>query len=502
MDTLVLGSDALKVDDFAPVAAGTAKIVIDPKAVQKVATNRSYLEMKLTDSKATYYGINTGFGSLCNVRIDDDAIETLQLNLIRSHACGMGDLVPSEIVRIMLVLKAQNMVQGSSGVKISTIESLLGLYAHDILPEVKQLGSLGASGDLAPLAHLCLPILGEGFAYDGTKRERLPSSILLEQHGLQPHRLGAKEGLALLNGTQFSTAYAIYLLQKARKAVDAADAMAALSADVFLCQEGPWDPRIHRARPHPGQQKSASNIRYWLADSALAKLIRPAVQDPYAFRCVPQVHGASRDAMNWAIEVVEREINAVTDNPLVFHEEDLIVSGGNFHAQPIALALDLLTIALSEIGSISERRIFQLMSGQRGLPHYLAPDPGIESGLMIAQYTAASITSQNKQWCTPASADSVVSSNGQEDHVSMAANAATKCYKVLENVQRILGIEAVVNAQALEFRRPERSSEALEQWIGQLRKAVPALITDRVLSDDLDIATTLVKTYDWALDKR
>lgn len=502
MDTLVLGSAVLKVDDFIPVAAGTAKVVISPDAAKRVTANRNFLELKLADGKATYYGINTGFGSLCNVRIDDDAIETLQLNLIRSHACGMGDVVPFEIVRIMLVLKAQNMVQGSSGVNVSTIERLLGLYEAGIIPEVKELGSLGASGDLAPLAHLCLPILGEGFAYDGTKRERLPSSSLLQKHGLNPHKLGAKEGLALLNGTQFSTAYAIYLLQQAQRLADAADAMAALSADVFLCQEGPWDPRIHQARPHPGQQKSAANIRHWLSDSGLAKLIRPAVQDPYAFRCVPQVHGASRDAMSWAREVVEREINAVTDNPLIFHEEDLIVSGGNFHAQPIALALDLLTIALSEIGSISERRIFQLMGGQRGLPHYLAADPGLESGLMIAQYTAASITSQNKQWCTPASADSVVSSNGQEDHVSMAANAATKCYKVLENVRRILGIEALVNAQALEYRRPERSSPLLEAWVSDFRRAIPALLTDRILSEDMEKATELMKSYDWALDKR
>ncbi len=444
---------------------------------------RDYLDKKTAEKDATFYGINTGFGSLCDIKISAEDTESLQRNLVVSHSTGLGDLVPTSVIQLMLLLKIQNLSYGHSGIALKTIERLIFQYNNKIYPVIYQLGSLGASGDLAPLAHLSLPLLGEGKVW--FKGEQHHSKDILDQFSLQPIRLQSKEGLALLNGTQFCSAYSVWALLQAQQLNEQADINTAIALDAFDCRISPFDEKIHRVRPHAGQIKTAENIRNILAGSEISNNKKTAVQDPYSFRCVPQVHGASRDTISYVRSVVETEINSVTDNPLIFPEEDAILSGGNFHAQPLALVLDFLAIALSEFGSISEKRIFKLISGERGLPAFLVDKPGLNSGLMIAQYTAASIASQNKQLCTPASVDTIVSSNGQEDHVSMGANAATKTYRVTENVERILAIEFMTAMQALHYRRPLKSSPFVENLHDEYRKVVPHLSEDRILHDDL-----------------
>jgi histidine ammonia-lyase len=450
--------------------------------LDKINANRTYLDRKL-QSGNTYYGINTGFGSLCNVRITDDQLSALQENLVCSHACGFGDEVPQEIVRLMLLLKIRNMSQGYSGIHQDTVNRLVWMYNNNILPVVYEQGSLGASGDLAPLAHLSLPLLAKGEVYDnGIKKQ---SQQVLEKNGLSPLKLHAKEGLALLNGTQFMGAYAAWALIKTQRLLMWADALAALSLEAYDCKSEPFTHAIHRVRPHQGQVDTAAFIRQLLSDSLLQQQEKVQVQDPYSFRCVPQVHGATKDAVKHVKQVVEIELNATTDNPLVFEDEDLILSGGNFHGQPLAINLDYLAIAMAELANISERRTYLLVSGQRGLPPFLAKDAGLHSGFMIAQYTAAAIVSQNKQLCTPASVDSIVSSNGQEDHVSMGANAATKLKKVIDNVQRTLAIELLCAAQALDFRNPQQTSPALKRIYDAFRAEVSFNDADRVLHNDM-----------------
>lgn len=455
---------------------------ISPVAVKAIETNRQYLDNILKGGK-TYYGINTGFGSLCNVRIEDDELSQLQENLVCSHACGMGDEVPQDIVRWMLLLKVHALSKGYSGVRKEIIDRLITFYNAGITPVVYELGSLGASGDLAPLAHLSLPLLGKGEVY--YKGERISASEALQKTGLQPMSLAAKEGLALLNGTQFMSSYAVWSLIATKRLIQWADVVSALSADAFMAKDEPYRHSIHRVRPHKGQLETAQNMLRLLEGSELQKEHKEQVQDPYSFRCIPQVHGASKDAIDNILKIVETEINSVTDNPIVFHDDDAILSGGNFHGQPLALNLDFLAIALAELANISERRTYLLVSGQRNLPPFLAPNAGVNSGFMIAQYTAAAIVSQNKQLCTPASVDSIVSSNGQEDHVSMGANAATKLYKVVKNVQRVLAIELLTAAQALDIRRPKKSSPVLENIMTRLRSEVSFMDKDRVLHDDL-----------------
>ncbi|MBS1645277.1 MAG: histidine ammonia-lyase [Bacteroidetes bacterium] len=458
---------------------------------KRVVDNRAFLEKKL-ESGNTYYGINTGFGSLCDVRVSPDDLALLQENLVCSHACGFGDEVPEEIVRIMIVLKIQGLLQGFSGIRIETIDRLIYFYQEGITPIVYEQGSLGASGDLAPLAHLSLPLIGKGEVYYRGKRWH--TAALLEEKGIAPLRLGAKEGLALLNGTQFMSAYAVWSLKEARRLHDWIGYISALSAEAFDVKAEPFRDAVHRLRPHKGQRAVAAQMWEYLSGSELQKIPKKQVQDPYSFRCIPQVHGASADAIDVATQVVETEINSVTDNPLVVADEDLIISGGNFHGQPLALQLDFLAIALSEYANISERRTYLLVSGQRGLPPFLAPNPGLNSGFMIAQYTAASIVSQNKGLCMPASVDSIVSSNGQEDHVSMGANAATKLRRVVKNVQRVLAIELLTAAQGLEFRRPLKASKPVEQAYAALREQVPFMDKDRVLHEDLIKAEQLLDT--------
>ncbi|MBC7494575.1 MAG: histidine ammonia-lyase, partial [Flavobacterium sp.] len=415
----------------------------------KIQKCRDYLDKKIAISDEPIYGINTGFGSLCNVKISNENLSKLQSNLVKSHACGTGDMVPADIVKIMLLLKIQSLSYGFSGVQLQTVERLIDFYNNDVLPIIYTQGSLGASGDLAPLAHLALPLLGEGEVF--FKGKIVHSSTVLSNFGWQPLILQSKEGLALLNGTQFMSAYGCYILLKALKYSYFADLIASISIDGFNGRIEPFDELIHLIRPHKGQLATAKQVRLFLSDSQISAQSKMHVQDPYSFRCVPQVHGATKDAIDYVKNVFATEINAVTDNPNIFIENDKIISGGNFHGQPLAIALDFLAIALSELGSISERRTFQLISGQRELPSFLIENPGLNSGFMIPQYTAASIASQNKQLATPASIDSIVSSNGQEDHVSMGANAATKCLKIMENVERILAIELMNAAQAIEF---------------------------------------------------
>lgn len=449
---------------------------------ENIRANRAYLDRKIKSGQ-TFYGINTGFGSLCNVRVEQEELQSLQENLVRSHACGFGEEVPQEIVRLMLLLKIKGLSKGFSGIHEDTINRLLLFYNEGILPVVYEQGSLGASGDLAPLAHLSLPLIGEGLVYYQGKKQA--SAEVLKSLSLEPLQLHAKEGLALLNGTQFMSAYLCYALLRSHRLMAQADKIMALSAEGFDVKSEPFLPYIHQVRPHPGQKETAANILSYLEGSQLQLHEKKQVQDPYSFRCVPQVHGATRDAIRHAEEVANIEINAVTDNPTVFEAEDLIVSGGNFHGQPLALQLDFLAIAMAEIANISERRTYLLVSGQRGLPDFLTPNPGVNSGFMIAQYTAASIVSQNKQLCTPASVDSIISSNGQEDHVSMGANAATKLKRVLDNVQRVLAIELLCAAQALDFREKEQSAPGLIKLHRQLREQVSFNDADRVLHEDM-----------------
>jgi len=470
---------------------GFDSIALSAAANGRIAHNRAYLEEVLKDGK-THYGINTGFGSLCNVQIGDHELEQLQENLVCSHACGMGDEVPEEIVRLMLLMKVHGLSQGYSGVRTAIVQRLADFYNLGILPVVYELGSLGASGDLAPLAHLCLPLFGKGeVRYKGTK---MPATEALKKEGMEPIALAAKEGLALLNGTQFMSAYTTWSLIRSKQLLEWADVIGALSADAFFAKNEPFKHPIHRVRPHKGQIATAQRILQLLEGSGIQRLHKAQVQDPYSFRCMPQVHGASKDVADTVTNVVEIEINSVTDNPIVFHDEGAIMSGGNFHGQPLALHADFLAIAMAEIANISERRTYLLVSGQRGLPPFLAPNAGLNSGFMIAQYTAAAIVSQNKQYCTPASVDSIVSSNGQEDHVSMGANAATKLRRVVQNVQRVLGIELLTAAQALELRRPHKSSPALEQVWSELRKTASFMPEDDILHDKLVAAERFLDT--------
>lgn len=467
-------------------------IALSGDAVERIQHNRAYLDNKI-GSGATYYGINTGFGSLCDVRIEDDQLAALQENLVCSHACGMGDEVPEDIVRLMLLLKAHGLSQGYSGIRNEVVQRLVEFYNQGISPVIYELGSLGASGDLAPLAHLSLPIFGKGkVRYKGEVRD---SAEVLKEAELEPLPLAAKEGLALLNGTQFMSSYGTWALMAANRLYAWANVIGALSTDAYHSKRDPFKHPIHRVRPHKGQVDTARMLTELLAGSAIQDIPKPQVQDPYSFRCMPQVHGASWDVIDTVTNVIETEINSVTDNPIVFHDEDDIISGGNFHGQPLALHLDFLAIAMSEIANISERRTYLMVSGQRGLPPFLAPKAGLNSGFMIAQYTAAAIVSQNKQLCTPASVDSIVSSNGQEDHVSMGANAATKLYRLMNNVQRVLAIELLTAVQALEFRRPDKTSPTLEKLHAAFREQVSFMNIDRTLHDDMVIAERFIAQH-------
>ena len=462
-------------------------------AHENIMACREYLNQKTNDKDRLYYGVNTGFGFLQNVKIDASQIEQLQYNLLVSHACGLGEEVPEAIVKLMLMLKIKSLSYGHSGVQINTVIRLMDMYNNGVLPVIYTQGSLGASGDLAPLSHLSLPLLGLGEVYyEGVKMQ---SAEAMKQLSWEPIHLQSKEGLALINGTQFMSAYGLYCLKKSEQLLALADLIAAVSFDAFDCVMEPFNEHIHRIRAHKGQVATARQMAEYLKGSAIAVQPKEQVQDPYSFRCIPQVHGASKDAFDHVLGVFMREVNSVTDNPNIFPEEDLILSGGNFHGQPLALVLDYLAIAMSELGNISERRTYQLISGQRNLPLFLVKDAGLNSGFMIPQYTAAGIVSENKQLCTPASVDSISSSNNQEDHVSMGANAATKCWRVVQNVEKVLAIELLSAAQAMDFRRPMQSAPAIETLLTAFRKEISFNEVDRLLHDDMVKAIGFIQQY-------
>ena len=492
-NTHYISSEVLHLEQLQDIISQHKTLSLSEEAKINIQKCRAYLDKKILTSTEPIYGINTGFGSLCNVVISNENLSQLQSNLVKSHACGTGDEVPIEIVKIMLFLKIQSLSYGHSGVQLQTVERLIDFYNNDILPVIYTQGSLGASGDLAPLAHLSLPLLGEGEVnFEGKK---VHSSQVLKLFNWQPIVLKSKEGLALLNGTQFMSAYGSYILLKAMKYSYFSDVIAAISLEGFDGRMEPFNELIHFIRPHKGQIVTAKRIKDLLEDSEIISQKKQHVQDPYSFRCIPQVHGASKDTIDYVKKVFKTEINSVTDNPNIFIESNVIISGGNFHGQPLALALDFLAIALSELGSISERRTYQLISGQRGLPAFLVDNPGLNSGFMIPQYTAASIASQNKQLATPASIDSIVSSNGQEDHVSMGANAATKCLKIMENLERILAIELMNASQAIEFRRPLQSSDFIESFLKSYRVEVPFVKEDRILHYDIENSVAFLNSF-------
>jgi len=478
----IIDDKFLNLNDLWQIFSQNKKLKLSKESTQKIQKARSFLDAKIQQTDRPLYGINTGFGALHNIKINDDQINLLQENLVKSHACGIGEQVPDDIVKLMLLLKILSLSKGHSGAQLKTIQLLIDFYNHDIYPVVYKQGSLGASGDLVPLAHLSLPLMGEGVVkYQG---KIYSGKEILEKFGWQKIIFQAKEGLALLNGTQFMSAYGVYNLFKSKKLLYLSDVLAALSLDAFDGRIEPFDTLVQQTRPHKGQIETAAFVRHILQDSELIKQPKKHVQDPYSFRCIPQVHGASKDAIVYVERTIINEINAVTDNPLIFPDEDRIISGGNFHGQPLALSLDMLAIAMSEMANISERRTYQLISGKRGLPAFLVDNPGLNSGLMIPQYASASAVSQNKQLSTPASVDSIESSNGQEDHVSMGANAATKAYSVIQNVQKVLAIELLTAAQALDF-RDKKTSSFLQSLINVYREEVPFIKEDRMLQKDI-----------------
>ncbi|NBL65190.1 histidine ammonia-lyase [Flavobacterium sp. NST-5] len=488
-----ISSEILSIEILDQIISQGKKLELSEEAKVNIQKCRDFLDKKMESHEDPIYGINTGFGSLYNIKITNENLTKLQENLVMSHACGTGDEVPKDIVKIMLLLKIQSLSYGYSGVQLETVERLVDFYNHEIFPIVYEQGSLGASGDLAPLAHLSLPLIGLGKVfYNGKKQD---ASQVLKQFSWNPIQLKSKEGLALLNGTQFMSAYGSYLLIKATKYSYLADLIGAISLEAFDGRIDPFNELIHFIRPHKGQIVTAKRITEFLEGSEIISRKKQHVQDPYSFRCIPQVHGASKDTIDYVKKVFKTEINSVTDNPNVFIETDQIISGGNFHGQPLALALDFLGIALAELGNISERRTYQLISGLRGLPAFLVDNPGLNSGFMIPQYTAASIVSQNKQLATPASVDSIVSSNGQEDHVSMGANGATKTLRIIDNLERILAIELMNASQAIHFRDPLKSSDFIEMFLKAYRKEVPLVNEDRILHYDIENTISFLKSF-------
>ncbi len=455
---------------------------------------RQYLDEKLNASDELFYGINTGFGFLQNVQIDKEQLRTLQSNLLLSHACGMGEEVPEEIVKLMMMLKIKSLSYGYSGIGIEVVKRLMDMHNNNVLPVIYTQGSLGASGDLAPLSHLCVPLIGFGeVKYNG---EKMKAGDALEKSGWKPLELQSKEGLALINGTQFMSAYGMSALIKSERLMEWANVIASISFDAFDGNKDSLNEKLHSIRDHDGQAFVAAEMRALLEESEIYSAHKKQVQDPYSFRCIPQVHGATKDTFDFVLKTFLKEINSVTDNPNIFPDDDLILSGGNFHGQPLALGLDYLAIAMSELANISERRIYQLLSGQRNLPLFLVKNPGLNSGLMIPQYTAAGIVSENKQLCTPASVDSISSSNNQEDHVSMGANAATKCLRVIDNVEKVLAIELLSAVQAMEYRKPMKSSPVLEEVITAFREKVSFNKADRFLHDDMINAVEFMRSYE------
>ena len=474
-----ISPERLTIERVGEILDNHMTLELSEESVARIDRCRRYLDDKIKDCDRPIYGITTGFGSLCNISIGPDDLAALQENLVKSHACGCGEKVDPEIVKIMLLTKVMSLSFGNSGVQLSTVKRLIDFFNNDILPVVYQQGSLGASGDLAPLANMCLPLLGLGEVL--WKGDIRPAAEVLRKMGWKPVKLVSKEGLALLNGTQFMSSHAVHALLRARRLSALADKIGAMSLDAFDGRIEPFGDEVNAVRPHPGQLATARAVRHHLEGSELIRQPKKHVQDPYSFRCMPQVHGAAKDAISYVGSVIETEINSPTDNPTIFPDEDIIVSAGNFHGEPIALPMDYLAVAIAELGSISERRIYRLISGTRGLPSFLVANPGLNSGFMIPQYAAASIVNQSKGLCWPTSCDTIPSSQGQEDHVSMGGNSATKLCRIVDNTERILAIELFNAAQALDLRRPLKSSPELEEWHAEYRKEVPFIINDTVM---------------------
>lgn len=474
-----ISAEHLSIERIGEIVYGGYKIELSDDAHKRIVDCREYLDRKIAESTTPIYGVTTGFGSLCNVSIGSDYLAQLQINLMMSHACGTGDRVPNDIVKIMLLLKIQSLSYGFSGCQLDTVNRLIDFFNNEIYPVVYIQGSLGASGDLVPLAHLSLPLVGLGEVEH--KGMVMSGAEILQKFDWQPIKLASKEGLALLNGTQNMGAFAVWALLQSIRLSDWADKIAAMSLDAYYGLTAPFTDAVHQVRPHKGQIVTAARMRELLEGSQIIEKPKTYVQDPYSFRCIPQVHGTVKDTIEYVRSVVDVEVNSATDNPTVCPDEDIIISAGNFHGEPIAMPMDFLAIAMCELANISERRIYKLVSGTRGLPSFLVANPGVNSGFMIPQYTAASIVSLNKSLATPSSVDSIPSSQGQEDHVSMGANAAIKLYKVVLNTERVLAIELFNAAQALDFRRPLRSSEIIETIHNNYRKVVPFIVDDEVM---------------------
>lgn len=487
------GTDRLTVAAAISIASGKFKAGLDDVAIKKIKESQQHVEAIVASNK-TVYGINTGFGILSNTHISAEDTATLQHKLLESHSVGVGDPIPQEVAKIMLITKVQSLAQGYSGVKLSTVERILWHIENDVIPVVPEKGSVGASGDLAPLAHLFLPLIGLGEVF--YKRERKDMGYVLRDAGLKAIQLGPKEGLALINGTQFILSYAVKAVQRMHNCLEAADIIGAMSLEALTGTKAPFDERLHELRPFAGNKLVAQRLRLLLNDSAIMRshVDCGRVQDPYSLRCMPQVHGASRNAWLHLKELTETELNAVTDNPIVFAADDTI-SGGNFHGQPLALPLDYACFASSELGNISDRRCYLLLEGKWGLPMLLMKDVGLNSGFMIPQYTTAALVSENKTLCFPSSADSIPTSLGQEDHVSMGSISGRKLNRVLDNLEFILAIELLSACQAIEFRRPLKSSELLESAHSYVRDFVSFAEEDRIFAEDINKVAGIIKDF-------
>lgn len=491
MSNFIVSPNHIELADVYSAVRNHQQVVLSPESVELIENCRKYLDDKIASCTEPLYGITTGFGSLCNISINPDDLQQLQANLVMSHACGVGEHVDRDIVRMMLILKVISLSYGNSGVQLATVQRLVDFFNEDITPIVYQQGSLGASGDLAPLANMCLPLLGLGeVEYQG---RIMAAADVLAVKGWEPITLMSKEGLALLNGTQFMSAHAVVAVMRAEHLLKTATKVGAMSLDAFDGRIEPFGVQVNAVRHHQGQIEIARQYREILSGSELIARKKEHVQDPYSFRCIPQVHGAVWDALEFVKARITEEINSPTDNPTIFPEDDLIVSAGNFHGEPIAMPMDYLALAMTELSNISERRIYKLISGTRGLPSFLVAKPGLNSGFMITQYAAAGILNQSKGLCWPTSCDSVPSSQGQEDHVSMGANSATKLIRVVNNTARILGLELMAAAQALDFRRPLHSSADIEAVHDAYRKVVPFIDVDTVMSPLIEKSVKFVE---------
>lgn len=492
------GSDKLTSGIAIDICQKKIKASLSSSVREKIARSHQHVR-DIVAVERSVYGINTGFGALANTRISEEDTKTLQYKILQSHSVGVGEPVPQEIARLMLITKVHALAQGYSGVQLSTMERILWHIDNDVIPVVPEQGSVGASGDLAPLAHLFLPLLGLGEVYYHGKK--MSSAEMLRKEGMDPVSPGPKEGLALINGTQFIAAFAVKAVQRLHNCLEAADIIGAMSLESLTGTQAPFDARLHALRPYAGSRLVAQRLKKLLKNSAIMQshIDCGRVQDPYSLRCMPQVHGASRNAWMHLKELTEIELNSVTDNPVIFSSSDTI-SGGNFHGQPLALPLDYACIAAAELGNISDRRCYLLLEGKWGLPLLLMNNVGLNSGFMIPQYTTAALVTENKTLCFPASADSIPTSLGQEDHVSMGSISGRKVNRVLDNLEHILGIELLTACQAIEFRRPLQSSEILEFAHGLVRRRVSFANEDRIFADDIRRTTEMIRDFSFVND--